>query len=44
MIMQQAQKMQKDMQKAQEEVSKQIFTGKQELVEVFWDFLSLFCW
>ena len=34
MIMQQAQKMQKDMQKAQEEVSKQIFTGKQELVEV----------
>ena len=34
MIMQQAQKMQKDMMKAQEEVAKEVFVGKQELVEV----------
>lgn len=34
MIMQQAQKMQKEVQKAQEEVSKEVFVGKQELVEV----------
>ena len=33
-ILQQAQKMQKDMQKAQDEVSKMTFVGKQELVEV----------
>lgn len=34
MIMQQAQKVQKDIRKAQEEVEKQIFTSKQPLVEV----------
>ncbi len=34
MLMQQAQKMQKDIKKAQEEVEKQIFTSKQPLVEV----------
>lgn len=34
MIMQQAQKMQNDIKKAQEEVEKQIFTSKQPLVEV----------
>ena len=33
-LMQQAQKMQKDMQKTQEEVSKMTFTSKKELVEV----------
>lgn len=34
MIMQQAQKMQRDIKNAQEEVEKQIFTAKQPLVEV----------
>lgn len=34
MLMQQANKMQKDMQKAKEEVSKMTFTSKQPLVEV----------
>lgn len=34
MIMQQAQKMQKDLKKTQEEIEKQTFTSKQELVEV----------
>lgn len=33
-LMQKAQSMQKDMQKAEEEVSKMIFTAKQPLVEV----------
>ena len=33
-LMQQAQKMQKDMKKAQEEVSKMTFTSKKDLVEV----------
>lgn len=33
-LMQQAQKMQKDMKKAQDEVSKMTFTSKKELVEV----------
>ncbi|MBQ1495777.1 MAG: YbaB/EbfC family nucleoid-associated protein [Bacilli bacterium] len=36
-LMQQAQKMQKDMKKSQEEVSNMIFTSKQELVEVEMD-------
>lgn len=36
-IMQQAQKMQKDMKKAQEEVGNMKFTSKQELVEVEMD-------
>lgn len=34
MLMQKAQSMQKDMQKAQDEVSKMTFTSKQQLVEV----------
>lgn len=34
MIMQQAKKMQKDMENAKEEVSKMLFTSKQSLVEV----------
>lgn len=34
MIMQQAKKMQKDMEKSKEEVSKMTFTSKQQLVEV----------
>lgn len=34
MIMQQAKKMQKDMEKAKEEISKMFFTSKQSLVEV----------
>lgn len=34
MIMQQAKKMQKDMENAKEEVSKMLFTSKQPLVEV----------
>jgi hypothetical protein len=34
MLMQQAKKMQKDMEKAQEELSKMSFTSKQPLVEV----------
>lgn len=34
MLMQKAQKMQNDIQKSTEEVSKKVFTGKQELVEV----------
>lgn len=34
MLMKQAQKMQKDMEKSKEEVSKMTFTGKQPLVEV----------
>lgn len=34
MIMQQAKKMQKDMEQAKEEVSKMTFTSKQQLVEV----------
>lgn len=33
-LMQQAQKMQKDMQKAQDEVSKMTFTSKKDLVDV----------
>ena len=33
-LMQQAQKMQKDINKAQEEVGKMIFTSKKDLVEV----------
>ena len=36
-LMQQAQKMQKDMKKAQDEVEKMTFTSKQELVEVEMD-------
>ena len=36
-LMQQAQKMQKDMKKAQEEVGNMVFTSKQELVEVEMD-------
>ena len=34
MLMQQAQKMQKDLQKAQAEIESQTFTSKQDLVEV----------
>lgn len=33
-LMQEAQKMQKDLQKAQEEINNKVFTSKQELVEV----------